>query len=252
MNPSHPLRRAYAGARHLARRKLRQINRLSRKSVQMGLLLGGAALVALVSLGFAWLADKALEWNRAWVGQRLAGAADPAAGAGRAALAHLALRAQSPRLCGRAPSGAPLRQINRLSRKSVQMGLLLGGAALVALVSLGFAWLADKGAGMEPRLGRDGSGAADPAAGAAAALRWLTLRARRQRHPRIIGALSLPPGPGRPAWSRWFRHCGRCRWPLGWRLHRPRRPVGAGGRGRDAGLGRFLEAPWPTARFPRQ
>ena len=50
MNPSHPLRRAYAGARHLARRKLRQINRLSRKSVQMGLLLGGAALVALVSL----------------------------------------------------------------------------------------------------------------------------------------------------------------------------------------------------------
>ena len=32
------------------------------------LLLGGAALVALVSLGFAWLADKALEWNRAWVG----------------------------------------------------------------------------------------------------------------------------------------------------------------------------------------
>ena len=68
MNPSHPLRRAYAGARHLARRKLRQINRLSRKSVQMGLLLGGAALVALVSLGFAWLADKALEWNRAWVG----------------------------------------------------------------------------------------------------------------------------------------------------------------------------------------
>ena len=66
--PFHPLRRAYAGARHLARRKLRQINRLSRKSVQMGLLLGGAALVALVSLGFAWLADKALEWNRAWVG----------------------------------------------------------------------------------------------------------------------------------------------------------------------------------------
>ena len=62
------MRRAYAGARHLARRKLRQINRLSRKSVQMGLLLGGAALVALVSLGFAWLADKALEWNRAWVG----------------------------------------------------------------------------------------------------------------------------------------------------------------------------------------
>ena len=88
------MRRAYAGARHLARRKLRQINRLSRKSVQMGLLLGGAALVALVSLGFAWLADKALEWNRAWVGHSgwLALLILPPALA--AALAHLALRAQ--------------------------------------------------------------------------------------------------------------------------------------------------------------
>src|SRR5690606_28621283 len=31
------------------------------------LLLGGAALVALVALAFAQLADLALEWNRAWV-----------------------------------------------------------------------------------------------------------------------------------------------------------------------------------------
>ncbi|EGP42600.1 voltage gated chloride channel family protein 2, partial [Achromobacter insuavis AXX-A] len=54
--------------RHLLRRKLRQTNRLSRKSLQMALLLGGAALVALVSLGFAYLADLALEWNREWVG----------------------------------------------------------------------------------------------------------------------------------------------------------------------------------------
>ena len=151
MNPSHPLRRAYAGARHLARRKLRQINRLSRKSVQMGLLLGGAALVALVSLGFAWLADKALEWNRAWVGHS-------------------------------------------------------GWLALLIL---------------PPAL---------------AALRWLTLRfapnARRQRHPQVIGALSLPPGPGQTSlvslvqalwkvplafWACWLApplaaKARRCRW----------------------------------------
>ena len=67
MNPSHPLRRAYAGARHLARRKLRQINRLSRKSVQMGLLLAAPRWSPWYRC-FAWLADKALEWNRAWVG----------------------------------------------------------------------------------------------------------------------------------------------------------------------------------------
>ncbi|WZB72161.1 hypothetical protein WJ968_11680 [Achromobacter xylosoxidans] len=175
MNPSHPLRRAYAGARHLARRKLRQINRLSRKSVQMGLLLGGAALVALVSLGFAWLADKALEWNRAWVGHS-------------------------------------------------------GWLALLIL---------------PPAL---------------AALRWLTLRfapnAAGSGIPQVIGALSLPPGPGQTSlvslvqalwkvplafWACWLAppsaaKARRCRWAR-----------------RDAGLGRFLEAPWPaTARFPRQ
>lgn len=63
-----PLRRIATRLRHLLRRKLRQTNRLSRKSLQMALLLGGAALVALVSLGFAYLADLALEWNREWVG----------------------------------------------------------------------------------------------------------------------------------------------------------------------------------------
>lgn len=63
------LRRYYANMRHLARRKLRQTRRLSRKSLQIGLLLGGAALVALVSLGFARLADFALQWNAAWVGR---------------------------------------------------------------------------------------------------------------------------------------------------------------------------------------
>ncbi|MFY3933844.1 chloride channel protein [Achromobacter xylosoxidans] len=64
-----PLRRVATGSRHLLRRKLRQTNRLSRKSLSMALLLGGAALVALVSLGFAYLADLALEWNREWVGR---------------------------------------------------------------------------------------------------------------------------------------------------------------------------------------
>jgi len=60
--PASPLIRA----RRLMRRKLRQMGRLSRKSLRLGLLLGGAALVALVSLGFAQMADAALEWNRDW------------------------------------------------------------------------------------------------------------------------------------------------------------------------------------------
>ncbi|WP_249292698.1 chloride channel protein [Achromobacter ruhlandii] len=64
-----PLRGVATRSRHLLRRKLRQTNRLSRKSLPMALLLGGAALVALVSLGFAYLADLALEWNREWVGR---------------------------------------------------------------------------------------------------------------------------------------------------------------------------------------
>lgn len=67
MSLSASVRRVFARTRRLARRKVRQVNRLSRKSVQLGLLLGGAALVALMSLGFAYLADKALAWNRQWV-----------------------------------------------------------------------------------------------------------------------------------------------------------------------------------------
>lgn len=59
-------RRLMPRLRFVARRKLRQMGRLSRKSLPMGLLLGGAALVALVSLGFTWLADLALKWNQTW------------------------------------------------------------------------------------------------------------------------------------------------------------------------------------------
>jgi H+/Cl- antiporter ClcA len=68
MSLTDSFRRISAGTRRLMRRKVRQINRLSRKSLQMLLLLGGAGLVALMSLGFAYLADKALDWNREWVG----------------------------------------------------------------------------------------------------------------------------------------------------------------------------------------
>lgn len=57
----------YARFRRVMRRKMHQVLRLSRKSVEMGLLLGGAALVALVSLGFAQMADLALRWNAAWI-----------------------------------------------------------------------------------------------------------------------------------------------------------------------------------------
>lgn len=49
--------------------KLWQTQRLSRKSVAFALLLVGAALVSLVSLGFAKLADWALEQNAHWTHQ---------------------------------------------------------------------------------------------------------------------------------------------------------------------------------------
>src|SRR3546814_6844547 len=49
--PTMPLiRRLTTRLRLLSHRKARQMGRLSRKSLQLGLLLGGAALVALVSL----------------------------------------------------------------------------------------------------------------------------------------------------------------------------------------------------------
>ncbi|MGN6579306.1 MAG: chloride channel protein, partial [Bordetella sp.] len=52
--------------RSQVRKRLRHTQRLSRKSLRLVLLLIGAALVALVSLGFAWMADYALAWNRQW------------------------------------------------------------------------------------------------------------------------------------------------------------------------------------------
>lgn len=64
--PAGPRRASGIAARRYMRRKTRQMRRLSRKSLQLGLMLGGAALVALVSLGFAELADLALGWNRRW------------------------------------------------------------------------------------------------------------------------------------------------------------------------------------------
>ncbi|HTK02157.1 MAG TPA: chloride channel protein [Bordetella sp.] len=69
MSESEPsfLRGVYAHLCRVLRRKTHQAVRLSRKSVEFGLLLGGAALVSLVSLGFAQLADLALKWNGEWI-----------------------------------------------------------------------------------------------------------------------------------------------------------------------------------------
>ncbi len=53
--------------RHYVRKKIRQSHRISHKSVEFVCLLIGAALVALVSFGFAQLADWGLAFNRIWV-----------------------------------------------------------------------------------------------------------------------------------------------------------------------------------------
>ncbi len=52
--------------RRSIRHKTRHVLRLSKKSLQLVLMLCGAALVALISIGFAQLADYALEKNRDW------------------------------------------------------------------------------------------------------------------------------------------------------------------------------------------
>lgn len=47
--------------------KTRQLHRISRKTLQLGLVLVGAALVSFVSLGFAQAVDLALNINKAWL-----------------------------------------------------------------------------------------------------------------------------------------------------------------------------------------
>lgn len=69
MSQPSPSRHFLTRARQQTRRKVRQLRRLSKKTLRMGLLISGAALVALVSLGFAKLADLALAWNTVWTSQ---------------------------------------------------------------------------------------------------------------------------------------------------------------------------------------
>ena len=52
--------------RRTLHRKLRQTNRISRKSIEFTCLLIGASFVAIVSLGFAKLAELGLHWNAVW------------------------------------------------------------------------------------------------------------------------------------------------------------------------------------------
>lgn len=61
--PLSPVRRL----RKSIRQKTHHALRLSKKSLQLILMLAGAGLVALISIGFALLADYALEKNREWV-----------------------------------------------------------------------------------------------------------------------------------------------------------------------------------------
>ncbi|TAL90560.1 MAG: chloride channel protein [Candidimonas sp.] len=69
MNLFSLARRIIVRLRQAARRKARQLRRLSRKTLQLTLLLGGAGLVALVSLGFTILANLALSANGRWMAQ---------------------------------------------------------------------------------------------------------------------------------------------------------------------------------------
>lgn len=69
-----PITQRFSRVRLALRRSLgrrsRHLHRLSRKSLQFLLLLCGAALVSFVSMGFAHMADYALELNHAWMSER--------------------------------------------------------------------------------------------------------------------------------------------------------------------------------------
>ncbi len=56
-----------SGVFSFTRRKVRQLRRVSRKTLQLTLLLVGAGLVSFVSIGFAHLADLALYLNSRWL-----------------------------------------------------------------------------------------------------------------------------------------------------------------------------------------
>ncbi len=61
------MRSILMGVKHAVSRKARQVHRLSGRTAQFSLVLVGAALVAFVSIGFAQLADFALDMNRGWL-----------------------------------------------------------------------------------------------------------------------------------------------------------------------------------------
>ena len=64
--PSRTAPSRTARIRHFLHRRLRKTHRIPHKSLEFACMLIGAALVALTSLGFAELADLALDWNARW------------------------------------------------------------------------------------------------------------------------------------------------------------------------------------------
>nr|WP_314740935.1 chloride channel protein [uncultured Haemophilus sp.] len=63
---THYLKSLITKFRRILHKKLRQTNRISRKSIEFTCLLIGASFVAIVSLGFAKLAELGLHWNAVW------------------------------------------------------------------------------------------------------------------------------------------------------------------------------------------
>jgi H+/Cl- antiporter ClcA len=94
-----------------------------------------------------------------------------------------------------------MRQLQRLSRRTVQFSLILVGAALVSFVSLGFAELVDFALAINTSLLREAPWAIWLVLPFGFALiRWVTLRAAPNAAgsgiPQVIAALSLPPDSG--------------------------------------------------------
>lgn len=95
-----------------------------------------------------------------------------------------------------------VRQLHRLSRRTVQFSLVLVGAALVSFVSIGFAQLVDLALSLNHRWLQAAPWAAWLVLPfGLAVLRWLTLRfapnAGGSGIPQVIAALSLPPDSSR-------------------------------------------------------
>ncbi|VCU71309.1 H(+)/Cl(-) exchange transporter ClcA [Pigmentiphaga humi] len=130
-------------ASRAVRRKGRQALRISRKTFRYALVLCGAAVVALLSLLFAWMAEVALAWNHRWTHAApwLALAAVPCGMAGlrwlTLQLAPMARGSGIPQVIAATSLPVPVAAKGLVSLRQALWKIPLTAAALLAGASVG-------------------------------------------------------------------------------------------------------------------